>query len=225
MSALLREPILIEPTHHPMDPATCRVCCPLPRSGLRKQTSDVAPERRPDAAPSVMPPGSPRPVHPHADNPIVLSAVSACRRFSDQGSPPTTLGKIPSMFQAACRCTESHFRNAPQEIDRDVVSAPVRESASLDTRPITGDATPSKEPGISPGNRTPDSRHNPEDGICRRETNVLYEISPVPFPNEEPPAECSRILPPGVSNAPLSSSPTAEHFERLPITVYPAAAR
>ena len=79
-------------------------------------------------------------------NSVSCPRVSACRRSSD---PPTTLVKTPSLFQLACRFTETHFRNAPQEIDRGVVSVQVRESVSVGTRPITVVVTPSKEVGIS----------------------------------------------------------------------------
>jgi hypothetical protein len=110
VSALLRELLINkgDPPATRWTPARFRVSS-LHR--LRKATPHLAPERRPDAAPSARPPGS-RCLRPC--KPSVLSAVSACRRFQDQRSPPTTLDQTPSAFQVARRCTESHFRGAPQ---------------------------------------------------------------------------------------------------------------
>jgi hypothetical protein len=62
----------------------------------------------------------------------------------------------------------------------------------------------------------------PDRGAAWRQRPGPSPISPLRqgFPcsstHEEPRNECARILPPAVSTAPLSSAPTAEHFERLP---------
>jgi len=88
-------------------PAESRVC--RPRNS--ENTLRIPPPgKRPDAAPSAKPTGS-RCLRPC--KPVVLSAVSACRRFS-RPTPPTTLDQPPNAFQAVCRFTENHFRGVPR---------------------------------------------------------------------------------------------------------------
>ena len=78
--------------------------------------------KRPDAAPSAMPPRIAMPSALQAGRPAAPSiafgdggsAVSACRRFQDHKSPPTTLDQTPSTFQLARRFTENHFRGTPR---------------------------------------------------------------------------------------------------------------
>jgi hypothetical protein len=73
------------PTTRPKDPGGIPR---VPSSVLGKRTSHSAPEKQPDAATSATPPGS-RCLRPC--KPAVQSAVSACRRFPDQESPPAAL--------------------------------------------------------------------------------------------------------------------------------------
>jgi len=178
----------------PSRPLTTFRACRLHR--LRKPTPYVAPERRPDAAPSAKPPGS-RCLRPC--KPVVLSAVSACRRFPD---PPTALVRTPSIFQAACRLCQARHNAVSRKPTSEMLPED-RPRCRLCSGPgirFTGYPAHHRSrhsverTGTIPASDTPDPRHNPEGGICRRETNVPYETSTVPLPNEEPPQECSRIL-------------------------------
>lgn len=56
---------------------------------------------------------------------------------------------------------------------------------------------------IFPSSRPADSSHNPEDGICRQETDAQYETTPVSSPQRGNPEGMLPHLAPGVSNAPL----------------------
>ena len=85
-------------------------------------------------------------------------------------APPTTLDQTPAASQPACRFAESQFRGGLHEIGRDVACALVRESALLDTRPITEVTTPPTSPEFSPNHPATDCCRNPEDGICRHQT-------------------------------------------------------
>ena len=112
-----------------------------------------------------------------------------------------------------------------KESGRDVDSAPVRESALLDTRTLTAVSTPPESPESSPTVPAAVFCLNPDDGICRQKTAVPKQRGPVPLPCEEPREECSRILPAVAPNAALSSDADCAALERLPDLIAPSAAR
>jgi hypothetical protein len=125
--------------------------------------------------------------------PAVLSVVSACRRFQDQGARPPPLPRPRAPFNWLAVHGKPLQRRSP-EIGRAVASVPVRESASPDTRTITAVNTPPKRPEATPAVPAVDFCHNPGDGICRQKTPVPNEQS-LFLSNEEPQTECSRISP------------------------------
>ncbi len=146
-----------EPTTRPLDPGGIPS---VPPSKLGKHTPHSAPREAPDAAPSARQPGS-RCLRPC--KPAVLSAVSACRRFQDQGSrpPPLTRPRTPFKWLAVSRKpTSEAFPGDRPSVD----SVPVRESASPDTRTITEVNTPPRRPKSSSATAA-DWWHNPNDGI------------------------------------------------------------
>ena len=104
----LAQTFTVNKSHPP--PTVPRGIPSVPSSKLGKRTPHSAPERRPDADTSAMPPGS-RCLRPC--KPAVLSAVSACRRFPDQRSPPAALVQTPNAFQPVCRFTKTQFRGVP----------------------------------------------------------------------------------------------------------------
>ena len=78
------------------------------------------------------------------------------------------------------------FQRRSPEIGRGAASAPVRESASLDTRTITAVNTPPKNTTSSPAVPATDCCRNPEDGICRQQTVVPNEEQPPSSPTRKP---------------------------------------
>jgi len=86
------------------------------------------------------------------------------------------------------------------KIGRDVASALVRESASLDTRPITGAATPSKEPEPSPPvtHRIPATipKAGYVDGKPMCHMRLPLFLSLTRNPRRNAPASCPSLLSP-----------------------------
>lgn len=107
------------PTTRPKDPGGIPS---VPFSKLGKRTSHSAPKRRPDAATSAMPPGSRRPsvaasrpsccaLHSHRRRRVRRVGMSPLFGTEEPARHPCS---DPSAFQVICRCTEGHFRGAPQ---------------------------------------------------------------------------------------------------------------
>jgi len=105
-----------------------------PSSKLGKRTPHFAPGKRPDAASSAMPPGSRPFTLPQARRPAAPSiafgeggsAVSACRRFSDQtpdARPPPSERRLRRLQRRASRgdapsCTPASRRNASKRTEQ-----------------------------------------------------------------------------------------------------------
>jgi len=153
------------------------VCGTPPTTPLRPRQDSVcvvfSRKARPENTHRILPPMAARFRHvSQADrvatpyghcNPCILSAVAKCRRFPDWTRPPPLIRPRTLVNLLAVP------RKAASEAlpgDRPcAVSAPVRESASLDIRTVTAVNTSPKSPDSSPAVPGADCCHNPDDGM------------------------------------------------------------
>jgi len=158
---------------------------------------------------------------PLADKPAVLSAVSACRRFSDHARPPPLCRPRPPFKWSAVS------RKATSEaLPGDRPSCRLCSGSGNPLRRIPG---PSQQSTLR--RRTTSSPNHPRNGPLpqsrrrnsRQRTAVPNQES-LFLSNEEPQPECARISPPGAPNAALASAPPAQHLSACP-TTYPRQQR
>jgi len=127
-----------------------------------------------------------------AGRPVCRVGMSPLLQTKEAHPPPLARPRTPVKWLAF---HGKPFQRRSPEIGRDVASAQVRESASLDTRPITAVNTPPRETQILP--RRPRSGLLPQS----RGRDLLAEDhcsktrAPCSSPHEEPRKECSRISP------------------------------
>ncbi len=119
--------------------------------------------------------------------------------------PPATLDRTPSAFQQASRFAETPVHRRSPGIARDVASAPVLESATLDTRSVAAVTTPPERSNSSPAVPAADFCRNPDDGICRQKTSVPKQREALFLsPRGTPSVFVLRTPPRQVRNAPAS---------------------
>jgi len=217
---LVHGPSYYSPAHRPSDPARFRVFLSSRAKRGRKQTPHRAPGEAARCRHVAHAPGS-RCLRPC--KPAGLCAVSSCRRSSRPRMPTRHPRQTPTAFQPAHRFAEIRFRGGPRGSAENVASAPARESASLDTRPITAVNTPPKRHRTSlppHAGFLPQSRRT--GSAVRKPTH--HTKRPVPLPARNP-----------MTNAPAYHPQTfrmqrfrlaeSEALERLPALLSPTAAR
>ena len=162
MSTLTRGPSLSTPTRRPPDPARCRVLLSSRAERGQKTNSASCPREAARcrhvnhaariAMPSALQAGQPV-------RRVVMSPLSRPARHPR--SDPERLSNDPPFHGTP-------FQRRSPKIGRDAASAPVRESASPDTRTVSAVNTPPKRPESCPAVPAVDFCRNPDTGSVGR---------------------------------------------------------